>query len=75
MDARTFEKILGIKLSECETARINRRDEVEKFADEIVKQCQQQNFTIKEFGIMVEKLSDTRQILESHAADITRLGD
>ena len=52
-----------------------RREEAEKFAHRIFEECQQQNFTVKQFETIVSILDFKRQLLNEHAADITRIKD
>lgn len=67
--------MLPIHLTESEKKRYERTKEAEKFAKEVIVQCQQRNFTIKQFSQIVETLDFKRQLLESHAADTVKMGD
>lgn len=66
---------LKIKLTETEKARMARDDEASKFANEIIEQCRQKNFTVRQFNHILGILDFKRQLLESHAADIVKMND
>ncbi len=66
---------LKVNVSKSEAERKRRREEAEKFAHRIFEECQQQNFTVKQFETIVSILDFKRQLLNEHAADITRIKD
>ncbi len=62
-------------LTESEIKRMERRRAAAEYAKKIIKECQQQGFTVAQFEVIVERLDFRCQILKAHAADITRMGD
>lgn len=70
-----LEKRLDAKLTPSELARKNRNQEAVKFANNIIEQCQQRDFTVAQFCKVVGILDIEMQLLKDHAADITKMKD
>ncbi len=55
--------------------RMMQKNEAAEFAVNLIKQCQQQNFTLKQFYQISNAFDFKRQLLESSAADTAKMGD
>lgn len=62
-------------LSQKEKERLERLKKAKSFADDVVNQCKQQNFTIAQFEQLVETLDIKRQLLIMQATDKTKMTD
>lgn len=51
------------------------KDEAAEFAGDLIKQCQQQNYTLKQFYQVSNAFDFKCQLLESTAADTARMRD
>ena len=49
------------------------KDEVSEFADNLIKQCQQHNFTISQFSQIIEAFDLKHQLLKMGTADTVRM--
>lgn len=72
---KELEKRLDTKLTPSELARKKRKLEAIKFANDIIKQCQQRDFTVAQFCTVISILNVESQLLKDHAADITVMKD
>ncbi len=70
-----MEKIGNYTLTESEIKRMERGRAAAEYAKKIIKECQQQGFTVAQFEIVVARLNFRCQLMKEHAADITRMGD
>ncbi len=70
-----LEKRLDAKLTPSELARKKRNQEARTFANNIIEQCQQRDFTVAQFCTVIEVLDFKMQLLKNHAADITGMKD
>lgn len=73
--AESIEKTLKVKLSPEERQRAQLLSEAKYFADEVFKQCRQQNFTLYQFETIIESLRSRYSLEVSKATDIARLSE
>ena len=62
-------------LTQKEMEKLERLRKAKRFAEDVVNQCKQQNFTIAQFEQLVETLDIKRQLLIMRATDETKITD
>ena len=64
---------MTMTLTQEEIERGKRIEDAKNLAESVYKQCQQMNFTVAQFQKVVSILDFKRQLMEMHAADVTRM--